>query len=114
MIRIIGGRISGAGRDGVHVVGNSAEIYIEGTIIENNCRDNIHHKPSKTDMFMAGLDANIPEETLIRAYKEMLASRAESDEQKVQTLKSIGFEKWVSRGANLATIGSLIMQVFSQ
>ncbi|EPD6375352.1 hypothetical protein QDQ61_03745 [Citrobacter freundii] len=136
-IKIIGGNISGNGGDGIHV-GDGFDIEVIGTKITDNHRDGIHVASPNTnvsiqniecfgntrdgvhvaitmqDLVNAGLKENIPQEELNKAQKVIVENTNKPLIKITSALKGIGFCRWITKGSELATITSLLIQLFTK
>lgn len=101
--------VSDCGRDGVHIEGSEPEISF-GTVEMNNIgRDAFHVAPSLQDFKAAGILDGAPEEAFQEAQKALQSRPEANDEEKEEILKSSSLVRWISIGANLATIASLLL-----
>lgn len=128
--------VKGTGRDGIHITADpstnegpdgialtvepSADIHLQDCVTENCKRHgvyiNVRQKEieiNRDSLTSAGLASNTPVEEIEHAYDVLTSRKCVTELDKEKTLKEIGFTKYVTRGANLATIASLIIQLIT-
>ncbi|EOZ9097133.1 right-handed parallel beta-helix repeat-containing protein [Klebsiella aerogenes] len=119
-IEILENSINNNGRDGVNISSGKAIINIEGNDIYDNQRFALHISSTIQELISKGKINNIPEARelenipdveIAHAYNKLISKGATTQADKEKVLKEIGFTKWVSKTADLATIASLIIQL---
>ncbi len=114
-VTIIGGRIKGNSGDGVRVeAGNPVDLVIIGSDISENGGHGVNYKDNIQALHAAGVRAETPQEQLKQAYEELLSSKATTEQEQLTVFERIGFTKYLSYGANIATICSLLFQIFTK
>lgn len=106
--------------DGIAITTNpSTDIYVRDTVTDGNKRYGLNidvtHETLESHikkLTLSGVNPSTPPEEIAHAYNELSTRNCVTELDKEKTLKEIGFTKYVSRGANLATIASLIIQIF--
>ncbi|EOW4673359.1 TPA: hypothetical protein I3313_004868 [Enterobacter hormaechei subsp. hoffmannii] len=114
-IKIYGNVAEGNGLDGIRIVaGNGADIEIGQNELSGNGRHGINIIQDLDKLFAAGLKKETPLDVLELANDEFSKLQSNSINDKIEILKRPMFSKWFEQGANIATIASLIIQIFSK
>ena len=114
-LTLIGGRIKGNGGDGIRVeAGNPLDLVIIGTDISENEGHGVNYKDNIQALHAAGIRAETPLEQLKQAYEELVSSKATTEQEQLTVFDRIGFTKYLSYGANIATICSLLFLIFNK
>lgn len=114
-IKLIGNKSYGNAGDGIRIqVSGDFEVTLEDNITHDNGGQGLHIIENLTPLYEAGINASTPFEEIQKAHEELLKSKPTSDQQIIKILEEIGFSKWIQHGANIATIGSLLLQIFSK
>lgn len=102
-----------SGRDGMHVSHQSASVEVHNSTFSNNGRDGFHYTPvTIEDVYKAGLKEETPKELIKKAEEIILKNKESSLEKLTSALKGIGFARWITKGSELSSITSLLMQLF--
>ncbi|MGM8865724.1 hypothetical protein [Enterobacter hormaechei] len=112
-IKIIGCTSIGNGVDGISIVTDGhSDVHIEDVDVSGNKRHGISVDKKFGLLYSAGIISETPEKLLYQAYEELTRSHDKSEANQVKVLKSIGLDKYIAKGANLATIAGLLIQIF--
>jgi hypothetical protein len=112
---LIGTRIKGNGGDGIKVeTSNPVDLVIIGSDISENGGHGVNYKDNIQALHAAGIRAETPQEQLKQAFEELLRSKATTEQEQLTVFERIGFTKYLSYGANIATICSLLFQIFNK
>lgn len=111
----IGTRIKGNGGDGIKVeTSNPVDLVIIDCDVSGNGGHGVNYKDSIQALHAAGIRAETPQEQLKQAFEELLRSKATNEQEQLNVFERIGFTKYLSYGANIATICSLLFQIFNK
>ncbi|MCI1676619.1 MAG: right-handed parallel beta-helix repeat-containing protein [Ewingella americana] len=114
-IRISGNKVYNNGGDGIRIgVSDGVDVSVDNNDISGNGGQGVNVLPDLSDLYTAGLKPETPHEIIKQAHTELLQASKASPEQQAELLKGIGFSKWLNNGASLATITSLILQIFQK
>jgi len=105
----------GNGGDGFRVnVGHDADVDMGGNIARRNGGQGFNIVSLKDNLVTLGLKPETPDIELAKAQKILSEKSGETIERQKSALKGIGFSRWLSKGAELSTIISLILQSLSK
>ncbi|RYA49991.1 MULTISPECIES: hypothetical protein [Enterobacter cloacae complex] len=112
-VRILGGFISDAAKDGIYIGGKGVKVEIENTEIRNTGRSGVHVSENDTEfLFPHGLNPETPKELLLQAREELKANEATGSQDEATIFSKIGLSDWIEKGANLTVIADFLMNTF--
>ncbi|HDV8501634.1 TPA: hypothetical protein QIT10_003590 [Enterobacter bugandensis] len=101
---------SNCGRDGVSIEGD-VDVSFGKLELNNIGRDGVHISPSKQDLIAAGISPDVPAEVIEEAKDALKSVPLASKDDQEKIIRESRLIKFISVGANLATIASLILQI---
>lgn len=114
-IKIFDNVIKDCGLDGIRILATeNSDVEIGKNELSGIGRHGLNIIQDLDKLFAAGVKKETPLEVLELANDEFLKLQSDSIEDKIEILKRPDFSKWFEKGANIATIASLIIQIFSK